>query len=301
MLEPTNDLLNLAKNKDVFLTFFVDVGYLIHASKYPELSAEVQLVKDQVQEMISLGHDVQLHIHPHWEKALYNNGAWEMNMDSCYKLSDFPQEESDAVVRSYKAYLETLIGREVSAFRAGGWCIQPFTHVQDVFKEVGIKIDSSVIVGDFMITNQYAIDFRCAPNLSKYKFESDVCVDEENGFMTEYPISSLRYSPLFFWRLYILGRISGAKHKMIGDGIFVSQGGRKKHVLSSFTIGHVSSDGYFASKLKAGLEKSINMGHEEMVVIGHPKGNTKYSIEALRRFIDKNHKKHQFISFQQEQ
>ncbi|MDB4074794.1 hypothetical protein N8Z27_02270 [Crocinitomicaceae bacterium] len=300
MLEPTEDLFNLAKWKEVFLTFFVDVGYLIQAEKYPELQGELQSVKEQVQQMITLGHDVQLHIHPHWEKAAYEKGKWSMNVDGVYKLSDFEQSESDKIVRSYKSYLEKLIGRSVTTFRAGGWCIQPFEHVAGVFKEVGIKIDSSVITGDFIATNEYAVDFREAPSDSKYTFANDVCVKDDGGDFTEYPITSLRYSPLFFWRLYILGRLKPAQHKMIGDGDFISQGRRKKRVLRTFTIGHVSSDGYYASKLESGLEKSTNMEHKEMVVIGHPKGNTKFSIKSLAKFINKNHMKHQFTTFQKE-
>ena len=48
MIEPTNDLLNLEKEKDVFYTFLIDVGYLIKAGKYSELSAELKLVKNQI-------------------------------------------------------------------------------------------------------------------------------------------------------------------------------------------------------------------------------------------------------------
>lgn len=299
MIEPTNDLLNLSFGKDVFMTFFIDVGYLVQAEKYPELKAELQLVKDQIQKIVSLGHDVQLHIHPHWEKSKFESGKWFMNTHGAYKLSDFDQEESDSIFKKYKTYLEDLIGKKVTTFRAGGWCIQPFSHLKDVFKETGMKIDSSVIAGDFMMTNNYAIDFREAPLKSKYRFEDDVCIENDEGSFLEYPISSLRYSPLFFWRLYILGRLFPSKHKMIGDGIFISQGGRKKRVLRTFTTGHVSTDGYYASKLDAALSKAINMQHEEMVVIGHSKGNTEFSIKALQAFIEKNHKKHQFTSFQQ--
>jgi len=300
MIEPTNDLFNLAFDKEVFMTFFIDVGYLIQAEKYPELKIELDSVKEQIQKMISLGHDVQLHIHPHWENSEYHSGGWIMNVDNCYKLSDFNQDESDSIVNKYKTYLEELIGREVDTFRAGGWCVQPFSHLKDVFKETGIRIDSSVISGDFMMTKNYAIDFRDAPLKSKYSFKDDVCIENEEGIFTEYPIFSLRYSPLFFWRLYILGRLFPSQHKMIGDGMFISQGGRKKRVLRTFTTGHVSTDGYYASKLDAALSKAINMQHEEMVVIGHSKGNTKFSLKALERFIEKNHKKHQFTSFQQE-
>jgi len=33
------------------------------------------------------------------------------------------------------------------------------------------------------------------------------------------------------------------------------------------------------------------------VVIGHPKGNTIYSVNRLKIFIDRNHKNHEFTSF----
>ena len=46
MLEPTEELFNLAKGLDVSYTFFVYVGYLIQAEKYPELSNEVHMVKN---------------------------------------------------------------------------------------------------------------------------------------------------------------------------------------------------------------------------------------------------------------
>jgi len=86
---------------------------------------------------------------------------------------------------------------------------------------------------------------------------------------------------------------------MTGDGQFLSQGGRKKRKLTQFTMGHVSSDGYYASKLDAALNKYKNLNFEDLVVIGHPKGNTVYSVMKLKEFISKHDNNHQFISFQQ--
>lgn len=299
MIAPTQKLFDLCAGKRVQMTFFVDVGYLITASQYPELSDEVSQVTSQILQMIELGHDVQLHIHPHWEKSTWTNGSWKFATDTHYKLSDFTKYEAAEIVRKYKSYLEAIIGRKVHAFRAGGWCIQPFSHLEEVFKETGIRLDSTVIPGDFLETASYSIDFRGAPMKSKYRFQSSVTKEEEAGYFTEYPIGSLRYSPLFYWRLYALGRLFPSQHKMVGDGNFLSQGGRKKRKLMQFTIGHVSSDGYYATKLEAALSKYENLGFEDLVVIGHPKGNTAYSIVQLERFIEKYHNNHQFISFQQ--
>lgn len=301
MIQPTNDLLRIAEGKNVFYTFFVDVGYLIKAEQYPELEQELKQVKTQINEIIAKGHDVQLHIHPHWEKANYSSAhGWEMNTTSAYKLSDFDPEDAGRIVADYKRYLDELIGRKSCAFRAGGWCIQPFFVFRESFIQNQIKVDSSVIPGDFMLTDHYALDFREAPLKSRYQFDTDVCCEVADGPFTELPISSLRYSPLFFWQLYLLGRISPENHKMIGDGQFLNQGGRRKRVLKQYTNNHVSTDGYYAKKLNAGLEKLVNTNQDEMVVIGHPKGNTIYSLRKLEEFISEHHNNYSFTTFHQE-
>ena len=299
MLEPTRNLLEIAKGKNVYYTFFVDVGYLIHAENIPELTEEVALVKNQILEMIQLGHDVQLHIHPHWEKAKWTSNGWKFNMKNSYKLSDFDEEERTQIIRKYKRYLDNLISRETTVFRAGGWCIQPFSEVRNTFLEVGVKADSSVIPGSFLYTDNYQLDFRNAPNKSRYTFSEDVNKEDTGGEFIEFPITSLRYSPTFFWCLYGMGKLFPSQHKMIGDGIFMSQGNRKLRSLFMYTNNHASSDGYFAKKLDAALDKSMNLGHEEMVVIGHPKGNTQYSLRKLKQFIAKNEEEHQFVAFHQ--
>lgn len=296
MIEPTERLLRIAEGKNIHYTFFVDVGYLIQAGKHEVHQEDVKRVEDQIKGLIDKGHDVQLHIHPHWEKSIWKDGRWYFATRDYYKLSDFSKEESADIVRKYKVYIDNLIGRKTTTFRAGGWCIQPFDHLKEVFEEVGIKMDTTIIPGDYMQTDSYAIDFRDAPLKSRYKFNIDPLIEEEGAF-TEYPIGSLRYSPLFFWRLYGLGRMFPSRHKMMGDGTFLSQGGRKKRVLFSYTEGHISTDGYFSSKLNAGLNRYQNLEFNDLVIIGHPKGCTEFSLKKLKEFVERNHKKHNFISF----
>jgi prephenate dehydratase len=52
------------------------------------------------------------------------------------------------------------------------------------------------------------------------------------------------------------------------------------------------------------LEKALHqqqaIGAKEMVIIGHPKALTRYGLKALKEFILKNHKKHNFTTFIQE-
>ena len=303
MINPTYELLKISKKYSVPMTFFIDVGYLIRleteSAKHSVLKADLTKVKNQITEMLESGCDVQLHIHPHWERSYFNGEKWVIEVDGCYKLADFDDEELFHIVTFYKSYLEEISRKKVHTFRAGGWCIQPFNRLKDIFKEIGIKYDSSVFPGGNFVSKHYAFDFRSAPKKSNYRFEEDVCVEVETGSFVEYPISSMRYSPLFYWHLYILGRLFPIKHKMIGDGIFLSQPGRKKSVLTNYTWNHVSSDGYYASKLKAVLCKMIKESYSDMVVIGHPKSLTLYSIDVLETFVKKSYLTHYFRSFKE--
>lgn len=300
MIEPTNFLLDLVRKYNIQMTFFIDVGYLIRLEEekesHSELMKDLISIKEQILLMQKLNCSVQLHIHPHWEKVKYVNNRWEMNVENCYKLDDFTDNEIEDIVRRYKTYLDQLTGEKSTVFRAGGWCIQPFSRLKEVFQDIGIKIDSSVFVGGHFESKDYYFDFRNAPKLSKYHFEEDVCIEEKGGSFIEYPISSYRYSPLFYWRLYVLGRIFPSQHKMLGDGIFLSQPGRKKSVLTNFTWNHVSSDGYYVTKLESALNKLLKMNCKEMVVIGHPKSNTVFSENELDKFIGKYNRVYNFKS-----
>ena len=303
MINPTNELLKISKKYSVPITFFIDVGYLIRleteSAKHSILKSDLVKVKNQITEMLECGCDVQLHIHPHWERSYFNGEEWVIEVDGCYKLSDFDDDELFHIVTFYKSYLEEISRMKVHTFRAGGWCIQPFNRLKDVFKEIGIKYDTSVFPGGNFESKHYSFDFRNAPKKSNYRFEDDVCEEIEGGSFIEYPISSILYSPFFYWRLYILGRLFPIRHKMVGDGVFLSQPGRKKSVLTNYIWNHVSSDGYYASKLKEVLRKMIKESYTDMVVIGHPKSLTLYSIDILETFVKKSYLTHKFCSFRE--
>jgi hypothetical protein len=301
LIEPTNRLLEMSRKHKAPMTFFVDIGYIIALERqlndFSILKMDYELVIDQIQEIIVAGCDVQLHIHPHWEKSHFNGEKWQIVTKNFYKLADFETEERERVIRTYKAKLDSIIGRKTHTFRAGGWCIQPFDQLEKLFQELEIKYDSSVFPGGHFEAGEYLFNFRNVPNKDRYRFQNDVCLENENGFFTEFPIGSYRYSPLFYWRLYILGRLNPAKHKMIGDGIFMSQPGRKKQVLTHFTWNHASTDGFYAAKMSKITEIALKKKQNNLVFIGHPKSCTHYSLELLDRYIAKFNSRCKFTHF----
>jgi peptidoglycan/xylan/chitin deacetylase (PgdA/CDA1 family) len=304
MLEPTDRLLDIAERNQVPMTFFIDIGFLLKMEEYlaefQHLSEEYNAIIEQFQRMQALGCDLQLHIHPHWENSRFDGEKWQIITDGCYKLSDFSVPEIDRIVRKYYAGLKRLTGKPPVAYRAGGWCIQPFLLVEKTFQELQLRIDSSVFPGGEFQSPHYAFDFTSvAPFSSSYSFQSDVCIADEDGFFREIPIASWKYSPLFYWKLYILGRLNPKDHQMIGDGNFVAQPGRKKSVLTKFTWNHVSSDGYYASMLLKQARVYEKKGVDFFVVIGHPKGMTHFSLKALEVFVNQSKHFLQFVNFEQ--
>lgn len=302
LLEPTRFLLNLCRNNSIGMTFFVDVGYLIKLEEYatenPELANDLQAVNNQIAEMLDCGCAVQLHIHPHWEKSTYANGKWNIITDGCYKLDDFSAHEIADIVRRYHNYLSELTGQQVHTYRAGGWCIQPFEKVHEIFAELGICADSSVFPGGQFQSPHYDFDFTTVPRFSDaYRFKTDVCIPEEKGTFTEFPIASWKYSPMFYWQLYIRGRLNPAQHKMIGDGTFLAQPGRKRSVLTHFTWNHVSCDGFYASMLSKQASAYAAKHIQHFTVIGHPKGLTVYAMKQLERFVSEHRNKYRFSTF----
>jgi peptidoglycan/xylan/chitin deacetylase (PgdA/CDA1 family) len=301
ILEPTERILQLGNRYNIPFTFFVDIGYLIKleefALHFQHLNSHLFQLKNQIKKMIDYGHDVQLHVHPHWEKSYYDGDKWVMNVTGHYKLADFSDNEVEDILTRYKAYTENLIGRKTIAFRAGGWCIQPFVRFKKVFSKLNIEMDSSVFYGGRFNSEDYNYNFISAPKKCIYNFSDDVCREDPNGEFIELPISSWRYSPLFYWKLYLMGRLKPENHKMLGDGSFLKQPGRKKSVLTNFTWNHVSTDGYYASKLMKIERHFVQKQTKHMVIIGHPKSMTLYSFEKLEEFLIRFHKKHQFLTF----
>ena len=303
MLEPTQRLLDLSQKYGVNMTYFVDVGYLLACERFmetfPQLKEDYGKVIDQVKSIVAQGSDVQLHIHPHWEDCSYSDEGWKMITDKHYKLADFSDEEIFPLVKRYKEKLEEIIDRTVNSFRAGGWCLQPFTKVEKTFQKLGIKFDTTVFQGGEFSSAHYSFDFRNAPDKGRYNFQSNLIKENPDGYFTEVPIGGIKYHPLFYWQLYGWGRLRPSRHKMLGDGNFIAQPGRKQKHLTKSSWNHISMDGYFSSKLLSATRKFAKEGRSDLVIIGHPKSMTLFSFERLETYIQRMQKKHRFLTFQE--
>lgn len=300
IIEPTNQLRAIAKRTGVPMVFFIDVGYIKKltefAQQFESAKSDLEIVRQQIETLVREGHDCQLHIHPHWEDCTYTSNGWNMVTDR-YKLVDFDEENIIKIVLEYQAILQSITNKPVTSYRAGGWCLQPFSKIKPAFEKAGLKIDSTVFKGGDFTAGNYFYDFRNTPNKSRWQFSDDLTEEDENGRFWEYPIGNHFYNPLFFWQLFFLGRWNPKDHKPIGNGYPMASPGLRKKMLTKGMNLSACSDGYFVKKLPTILKKHRNKNFNELVIIGHPKANTHFALKKLEWFIEKNKTNCNFTTF----
>jgi len=176
-------------------TVFVDTVYLNRLNEmrrvHSELNHDWELIVSQLKNLHEKGHELQLHLHPNWLHATYENGFWTSVLTD-YKLSDMSEEEVDGMFRNGIKILNLITnGCEVIAFRAGAYGIQTYLNMQNMFAKYGIKIDSSVYRNHKSITERLEyFDFTHVPKEYVYRFQSNVCIKEELGSYIEVSIPS---------------------------------------------------------------------------------------------------------------
>lgn len=290
ILEPTEALLAVARRHGAKLVFFVDAGFILRLRaemhKAPHLVAEHDALCRQVEALAAGGHEIQLHIHPHWEDSSWGADGWRIDV-SRFALQAFPDARIHDIVARYTAVLRELAGPGAAyAYRAGGWVIQPFGRIRDALLASGVTIDSTVFAGGYREGQVQPYDFRAAPAKSRWRFDRDPLVETKDGAFLEVPIASRRLRPDFFWRFAAAKKLGGERHKAFGDGRAIPmEGGDLVSKLVRPSTSVVSMDGYKASFLAAAAADYRARGMEDFVVIGHPKALTPYSLQRLDEYL----------------
>jgi hypothetical protein len=144
-------------------------------------------------------------------------------------------------------------------------------------------MDSTLYKGGLSSSASHSFDFTCAPDKTIWNFNTDPCVEDENGYFTEYPIAAKRVMPLFFWK-FVLIKLFGNKklHTSFGDGEAIKNSRKDLlRMLTRPTDSVVSVDGYKASYLLEAFKHAKKRGDDSFVVIGHPKALTEYSLKKV--------------------
>ncbi len=298
LINPTNkiiEVLNIIKAK---ATFYVDVGYLSRCEQLNCDLANYKKVVEQLKLLSSCGHDLQLHIHPHWEDAQYVNGQWDLE-NVRYRLHLFEKNEVETIVFKYTNLLKKITGKFPISYRAGGWCLQPFDYIADALYDSGVSIDSTVFREGVNDSELQGYNFSNAPELNSWRFDVNPLKETQAGRFIELPIADINVSPFFYWQFALAKKMGGMQHSSYGDGNPIKMS--KKQLIRLLTHSShsvVSIDGYKSKLLEiAYLKYHKRFGsNADFVLIGHPKATSDYSIKKLNDFLTNHSGNDQFIT-----
>jgi len=164
---PLRRLLEIYAKFDARTTILPDVmqqlAFRRLESDHRELKTQADSWDERLREAFRCGHDIQLHLHPQWLKANYENGRWELSGD--WSILNYDREVARTMLAAARDYLETLLqpidpSYRCLAFRAGALAAAPSEHLFASLVEHGIELDVSIAGGVFVASQTLQLDYR---------------------------------------------------------------------------------------------------------------------------------------------
>ncbi len=321
LISTTENLLTSCDEINVPMTLFCDVTCLW---RYRELGFEEfpDAVEQQLAQTIKRGHDVQAHIHPHWqgtEVSHGNDGSTSYRVDPAkFLIGNWSPTDGSSlldfcveVFSRAKRHLEELLtpfnpNYECIAYRAGGYGVQPNSRdIYGALQESGYKIDSSIVPGMTYETDVNRIDFNNTPSLGNYSIDPNKGLGEASDEgVFEIPVLALRNGearwPLIkaFIRKVTKTLSSQEKHRHLGYPIQMSKEPAKKSTFTRQIIAElkVIRDGWYMLELGEDADlmvdtatRYIDQYHEDdtdlyVSISCHSKSMNPRSISAFKNF-----------------
>jgi hypothetical protein len=233
MIRPTKKLARLLGEYGGKMTVFWDVLHFVRlqqlAHQVPGLMLDKELIENQIRQLVSEGHDVQMLLHPHWLDAQWDGYRWRFNYQR-YALQNLSPvaDENDmntilGCVTIARKTIEDLIipldsAYQVTTVRVGGHLVEPFGLLREAFLHNNITIDSSVIRKVNSHNSIFPYDFDLVPDALFYRFDLSVMEPIDSGPFWEFPVETIRTPRLTrMWLAQIkhLGYINPGRY---GDG-----------------------------------------------------------------------------------
>ena len=273
LINPTFDLIRILNKYQFKAIFFVDVGYLLalnrQKEKYPKLENDYIKILNQLKYLESQGHEIGLHVHPHWEDCYYNGTEWKINLKR-FKLSDFSKEEAHDIFTKYYHFLQFNFQNKIISYRAGGWCLEPFSLIRDAMKETGIFIDSTVVPGAHYKSHTHSYDYRHFPSKDCWHFNEEPTLMDETGSFLEIPCSPYKLSQLYYWEKFINIFFNKFQQESNGEAIRPTFFGVLKKLFFR-TVDAISIDSNKSDYLLSAFKLKERNGDKHFCIIGHPK------------------------------
>jgi hypothetical protein len=311
MTEPTERMLRLFDEHGAKLTIMADVGEILKFKEYAETHPKDDFhygeIVAQLQDAVTRGHDVQLHIHSSYFNATHNGNHWVQDWTE-YDFANLNLDRMRMMVKEGKEFLEGIL-KPVSpayrciAFRAANWSVSPARNVVKVLLENGIEIDTSIFkygrrndLVKFNYTDAHSeiIPWRAGGD--------DLCIKDNQSRLWEFPIySENRWLGAFLTVNRVYRVRQGARHRVARSASGSANGpaaparhlgltGRlslltKKHAWKA-DFNQCTGRQLIRALLRAERKSPLTSKDVPFVLIGHSKLFTPQNERSLRPFLE---------------
>lgn len=303
LFDPVEKLLEVVTLLKVPVVFFVDILSLVKFREWDK-DSYVQPFITQLQQILNAGHDVQLHLHPHWLKSTFEKGKVTPSLQ--YKLGDFVYQGDntiDDIIELGINELQNICRSEKPdyqcvAYRAGGYNFVPYTDkILKALYKYGIRIDSSISRGYFFKSDTSLVDYRNVPELPNWFLSLDGDFSKnavDNKTLFEIPIASKPKGvfeiPTAFKLNKYVDRAVEDRGIMIHTHQNISKRDKIRQLFSSRMLtvdNHTFSPGYLMKILDYNVKRFQSHDTVLLSLIGHPKSMNQYHYYLLTEFVNR--------------
>jgi hypothetical protein len=304
LLENTYKILASARQNKSKLVFFIDVFYLIKLEENG-LFLHFNKLKDQINNIIKDGHELQYHLHPHWINAQFNkeNDHWKYDQLE-YSLSDIIKIYGKSFAfDKFKLGVDRMkewFNYEPLAYRAGGLSIdQNQEDLIELLIQNKFEFDSSVMPGLYLQGKFLNIDHRSAPKKEIWDIGDSFLNESKNpnSILKEVPIMTLNSN-----EIPLVNRIiTSIKYRTL-SALSAKDDSVIENIGNPFDLGinqsiHPNSITFDKSKsadtllLKHFTKYFFKKNSNLMCILSHPKSFLNQSFDVFSvylKWIDKN-------------
>ncbi|MCA9218129.1 MAG: hypothetical protein KDB27_33895 [Planctomycetales bacterium] len=309
LFEPTQQLLELAKELQVPLVLFSDIWSAIRFRDW-DPDRFYNPYRAQLQQATADGHDVQLHIHPHWVDSTYDGETFQPSKR--YKLADFrndppPTDLRGIIRRGFEEMTE--ICRSVKedyrciAYRGGGYNLEPEAEtILSTLLELGIVLDSTIVKGMQYHSPVNSVDYRGMPTQANWFIapESPLSQPAKAG-MYEVPIAAMPRTVMNNIP-FLIRRVLHKERRYKSTGFTIgSKASTKTNRFARLfpdSAWTVSFDGHArtAKDVLKTLRYHVNQHRSDSIVVcaacSHPKFMGPYQREVMKTFVESARKEY---------
>jgi hypothetical protein len=292
LLEPGQIILDILKKFKIQGLFFFDTCFYREAENNNHYSQRFKNLQQHLIKILQEDHLIYPHIHPHWENATFDLDTltWDLSNYKFYRFQSLNSEQQNSIFKDSINVISEIqkfanVFYPIDSFRAGGWCIQPFTDFKKQFIKHKITYDLSVIPNYQFEGEIHSYNFSNIANDKAYKFSEDPNLPDVNGNFIEIPITIYKWNFKFFKKLSKINAVLRDKIKLnhfeyFGNGKIASQNGIKKTPLD---LDHFSFENLTWNTLLKYLFVTIQL--KQVHFISHTKVLTRHNILCLRIYL----------------